>query len=355
MPAADSGGIIWRTGGDRPVADPGEDKYGYVEYADTFALLVSDRTTITPLTVAISGPWGSGKTSLAQLLDNRLRKVEQYWRLSWDKPPITCWFNAWRHSDAPSVGAALAASVTRDVGKRRPWPVRLLCPLPSVMVAPEWRALRRAGIGIVIAGLAVLACIGLLALFPEIRPKSGALGQLSGHWSVAAVYATAPAAIAIFVHAYRVSNSVGSFVDDPRSAAATGSLAEVRTQIGRVIQQARRGWTIGLRRLVVIFIDDLERCPAQKALDMCEVVSQLLDHDGVVTVLVTDLDLLEAAARDRYRPALADRSPAQPDVGVDYLNKLIQLRFNLPPLNVGEVQRALGFAPGEPAHAGAEA
>ena len=157
------------------------------------------------------------------------------------------------------------------------------------------------------------------------------------------------------MHAYRVSNSVGSFVDDPRSAAATGSLAEVRTQIGRVIQQARRGWTIGWRRLVVIFIDDLERCPAQKALDMCEVVSQLLDHDGVVTVLVTDLDLLEAAARDRYRPALADRSPAQPDVGVDYLNKLIQLRFNLPPLNVGEVQRALGFAPGEPAHAGAEA
>ena len=124
MPAADSGGIIWRTGGDRPAADPGEDKYGYVEYADTFALLVSDRTTITPLPRRSAGHgargrprWPSCSTTGLEgraVLAAELGQADQSLAGSMH----------WRHSDAPSVGAALAASVTRDVGKRRPWPVR---------------------------------------------------------------------------------------------------------------------------------------------------------------------------------------------------------------------------------------
>jgi hypothetical protein len=69
---------IWA---DRPVADPSEDHFGFVQYADALALLVNDRDTSTPLTVAISGPWGAGKTSLAGLLEFRLQ-VEQYWRAS---------------------------------------------------------------------------------------------------------------------------------------------------------------------------------------------------------------------------------------------------------------------------------
>jgi len=68
---------IWA---DRPVSEPGEDRFGFLSYADAFALLINDKDTSTPLTVAISGPWGSGKTSLAKLLESRL-KVEQYWLL----------------------------------------------------------------------------------------------------------------------------------------------------------------------------------------------------------------------------------------------------------------------------------
>lgn len=79
---------IWA---DRPVADPSEDHFGFVQYADALALLVNDRDTSTPdtstpLTVAIKGPWGAGKTSLAGLLEFRLQ-VEQYWRLDWSRSP----------------------------------------------------------------------------------------------------------------------------------------------------------------------------------------------------------------------------------------------------------------------------
>jgi predicted KAP-like P-loop ATPase len=344
---------IWA---DRPVADPNEDRFGFVPYADAFALLINDRDTSTPLTVAISGPWGSGKTSLAKLLESRLN-VEQYWRLDWRTPPISCWFNAWAHSDAPNLGAALAASVSRDVSARRPWYWRLLSPLPSVMLSPEGRAWRRVWIGVVGASLVLLALLGLLWLFPQLRGTSGKLGHLFGHWQILTLYAAAPAVIALFRRFFKVSDSVGSFIDAPRSAAARGTLAEVRDQLGRIMRQAqRRGRYVGkyAKRRVVIFVDDLERCPADKALDMCEVVSQLLGHEDVVTVLVADLDLLETAAAARYRPAGTDSSGAgdSSDVGQDYLHKLIQLRFNLPPLDRETIASALALASSHPPSVG---
>jgi hypothetical protein len=332
---------IWA---DRPVTDPGEDRFGFLPYADAFALLINDTDTSTPLTVAISGPWGSGKTSLAGLLETRL-KVEQYWRLGWSKPPITCWFNAWMHSDAQHLGAALAGSVARDVSGRRPWYWRLLSPLPSVMLSQEARAWRRVWVGVVVASMALLVFLGLLWLFPELRPTSGKVGKLFGHWQILTLYAAAPAAIALFRRAFKVSDSVGTFIDAPRSAAAQGTLAEVRDQLGRIMRQAQRRWRGRAQRRVVIFVDDLERCAADKALDMCEVVSQLLAHQDVVTVIVADLDLLEFAAEARYRQASGNAEGANDysEVGQEYLYKLIQLRFNLPPLDRSAVASSLGL------------
>jgi KAP family P-loop domain len=336
---------IWA---DRPVADPSEDNFGFVQYADAFALLINDRDTSTPLTVAISGQWGSGKTSLARLLESRLQ-VEQYWRLGWSRAPVTCWFNAWAHSDAPHLGAALAASVARDVSNQRPWYWRLFSPLPSVMLLPEARAWRRVWIGVVVASLALLGFLGVLWLFPQLRGKSG-LGQLFGHWQALTLYAAVPAVITLLRSLFKVSESVGSFVDAPRSAAAHGTLAEVRNQLGRIMRQAQRRGRSGSERRVVIFVDDLERCPADKALDMCEVVSQLLGHPDVVTVLVADLDLLETAAAARYCPEGAGSLGlgVYPEVGQEYLHKLVQLRFNLPPLDKETIASALALANSHP-------
>ena len=336
---------IWA---DRPIVSPSEDRFGFLPYADAFALLINDRATSTPLTVAISGPWGSGKTSLAKLLESRL-KVERYWQLDWAKPPITCWFNAWMHGDAPNLGAALAASVSRDVSAQRPRYWRLLSPLPSAMLSPERKAWRRLGVVVGGASLIFVLFMGILWIFPHLRNSYGKLDLLFERWKVLTVYAAAPAVIVLFRNFLKVSGSVGTFIDAPRSAAAQGTIAEVRDQIGRIMRQAQRsGHRAGRRakRRVVIFVDDLERCPANKALDMCEVISQLLGHENVVTVLVADLDLLETAATVKYRltreisPSARDYS----DVGQEYLHKLIQLRFNLPPLDPKDISSALGLA-----------
>jgi hypothetical protein len=78
---------------------------------------------------------------------------------------------------------------------------------------------------------------------------------------------------------------------------------------------------------------------------MCEVVNQLLGQADVVTVLIADLDLLESAAETRYRPTGpgAPQSDGFTDIGQEYLHKLIQLRFNLPPLDRSDIAALLGL------------
>jgi hypothetical protein len=100
------------------------------------------------------------------------------------------------------------------------------------------------------------------------------------------------------------------FVDEPGSEAALGSMQDVRSQLGDLIRQATRD-----RRRLVIFIDDLERCEPRRAVEVCRVASQLLGHQDVVTVLLADMSIVSGAAPG----------------GSLYLQKLIQLQFQLPP------------------------
>jgi hypothetical protein len=325
---------------DTPITTVDEDALGFQPYADAFALLINDMQTATPMIVAISGPWGCGKTSLAKLIEQRLA-VDEYWRLGWDDPPITCWFNAWLHADAEHLGAALAASVARDVSDRRPLWWRILSPLPDAMLTPDRRWWRRVGRGVFGAALTLLGLMALLALVPGLRPAQGALGDLYGQWAEVTVWwAALPVGLALLRRALRVTDTLGRFVDEPRSAAAMGSLAEVHAQLGRIVRQAqrRRLWDGRRRRRVVIVIDDLERCPGAKALDVCEVAAQLLAHPEVLTVLVADLDVIAAAAADRYPSRTA--GPAE-RLGERYLHKLIQVRFNLPPITSEDIAAVL--------------
>ena len=85
----------------------------------------------------------------------------------------------------------------------------------------------------------------------------------------------------------------------------------------------------------MIFVDDLERCRPPRAVEICEVASQLLNHDGVVTVLVADMDTIARSAAIKYRELEVPNSQqtdlgAYEEYGRAYLQKLVQIQFDLP-------------------------
>ncbi|HYM53881.1 MAG TPA: P-loop NTPase fold protein, partial [Solirubrobacteraceae bacterium] len=311
---------------DLPILEAAEDRLGFGAYAAALAELIDSPGVATPLTLSIDAPWGAGKTSLARLIE---RKVCEWPKERGDPPHIVCWFNAWMHSDAPNLGPALAAAVGKTVARDRPTWRRLASPMPAAMLSPEERRRRR----VLVLAFAVLAAV--IAVFaPRALHKIFPVSKQTGGWIGAGVLAGVPIAASLWTSALGVAQSAAKFIDDPQSQAATGSMADVATQFAKLVRSATRG-----RRRLVIFVDDLDRCPPERALQICETASLLLAVPDVVTVLIGDLVALRSFARQRFSAAdIAGQAAghgagqqADEDYGRNYFDKIVQLDFSLPP------------------------
>jgi hypothetical protein len=329
-------GASLRAFSDSPLDDDRADALAFGAYADALAALIDNPETGTPLTLAINAPWGAGKSTLGQMLHRRLQAKPAPGD---SRPHIVCSFNAWMHDDAPSLAAAFAAEVTRVANRERHWLRRILSPLPRAL----WSTWERSVLWLsIVAGLTLISVFAaaqwqelgqlVLSLAGE-GGKSGGLSSALGAGSGLSGGLLLLVVSRIGRPLFSAAKSVASFVDDPKAAANLGNLKEVRAQLGRILNEARRG-----PRRLVVFVDDLERCLPPRAIDLLEVVNQLLDHVGVVVVIMADMPAVAACAEIKYKE-LADQhtygagegSSARGAYGRLYLQKIVQLEFDLPP------------------------
>ena len=334
---------------DAPVDDDAADRFGYADIADGLARLIEGKETATPLTIALSAPWGAGKTSLLRLVESRVVRQRA---ARGEAPTIVVWFNAWMHDAAPNLSAALAADIARNATRCRSWWMRLWHPLPSSMLSPKERARRRFWLG-------VAALISSIAIYPLVSfligPSHGDVAKVRAAFGASAVgwFVLLWGLSVLWPRVQRSVAAVAAFVDDPRSAAATGSMPEVSAQLGELIREGqdgvRRAWRAPQRPRFVVVVEDLERCRPPKAVDMCEVAAQLLDHSGVITVLVGDLRVIAASAELKYRDA-ADQFGNDADFAAEgwgrfYLQKVVQFELELPPIPEERLRQLAWSAP----------
>lgn len=334
---------------DRALTDSAGDRLDFKAYADAIAGLIDNPQTGTPLTVAIHGPWGAGKSTLAQMIKRRLEGKPA---AGGDHPHVTCWFNAWMHDDATDLAAAFAAEVARTADRLRPLWLRLVRPLPSALRPPGeriWRRFRLWGGALLTAAL--ITALYVARRNHELSWAQDIVNNLLGLFGVAndkgkdlkegTVFSLVTGFLLLIPHLTTVARSVSEFVRDPKAAASTGSMDRVRTQLGELIQGAT---PTGSR--FVLFVDDLERCRPPRSVDVLEVVNQLLCHPDVVVVVMADMTAVAACAEIKYEKLATLYSPAGGPVqaagsctyGRSYLQKMIQLQFNLPPLKIEKIR-----------------
>ena len=85
-----------------------EDLFGIQVYQD--ALIEYIRLTDTPITIALQGEWGSGKTSLMNLLRYNLCDVD-------DAPYYPIWINTWQYSLLKTPAQAIMSILEGEAGR----------------------------------------------------------------------------------------------------------------------------------------------------------------------------------------------------------------------------------------------
>ncbi len=337
-PPTSAGRPTLRMLADVPIEDEAADLLGFKAYAHALAGLIDDPETKTPLTLAINAPWGAGKTSLGRMIK---RLLERKPAAGGNSPHVTCWFQAWKHDDAPNLAASLAAEITKTANRSRALWRRIFQPLPWTLRPAGSRQTERAFVYIVIflvalvvsewifskVGFALLGAIGLPpAALSALRSAAGIANGIFVAACLLVFHYLAPVST--------VANSVAEFVKDPERAAQTASMNEVSGQLGQLIRQATPKGS-----KFAVFIDDLERCRPPRSVDVLEVVNQLLNHERMVVVVMGDMSAIAACAAIKYRDYLAKHDKPSPspgdfrgggNYGREYLQKIIQLQFDLP-------------------------
>jgi hypothetical protein len=96
------------------------------------------------------------------------------------------------------------------------------------------------------------------------------------------------------------------------------------------------GWDVQPIERIVLYIDDLDRCPPTRVVEVLQAVHLLLAFDLFVVVVAVDARWLERSLNEAYNPSRADSNGIAPGQPVhrfsaqNYLEKIFQIPFSLP-------------------------
>ncbi len=282
-----------------------EDRLGFEPYVLALSDILLDANTHTPLTLGLFGSWGSGKTSLMRMLRGRIDERPTEEREAF--PIQTIWFNAWMYSREESLWRALLLHVlggARDLLADNPKAHRELDRIAAQLTASA---------GPVSSPVLILPGEQVDVPGAQINlPLQAGLRVLQA----TAAASTGPAAAN---HA-----PLAALVDIVEAAEARVRQARIAAldDFRRTLEEVSRGYVRDRARLVV-FVDDLDRCLPEKALEVLEALKLFLDVEGWVFVLALDAEAVENAIRRRYQGEVKAR---------EYLEKIIQVPFILPPI-----------------------
>lgn len=257
---------------DEPLSIGAKDLLGTDAYCA--ALYQFIRTCETPITIGIQGDWGSGKTSVINQIIRRLdsevgRGV---------KIPHVC-VNTWQYAQFRGeelLGPALIKGLLAEIEKK--------CGLEPTKTKKAKEA-----IGTVLRGLSAGVSVGGVS--------------------------------------FDAGKALRAATDDGSRADFAETMKDFREDFSGVVEAAvassRRTGGVLPDRLVV-FIDDLDRVPPLRALELLEAVKNFLDVQKCVFVLAVDYEVVQAGMRQKLGDAVQLRS------GKSFFDKIIQLPFNMP-------------------------
>ena len=340
-----------------PFAAPGRsdrpadvDRLNRSHYVNALAALITHERTEVPLTIGIYGEWGTGKSSFMRQLEGLLKRRHQ-----------VISFNAWRYHKAEEIWTALVESSAAARDKQIPRLIRLRFLVLSGYIHEARIAIRKlwgrflAGarrlenwITSSVVGIGLLYSIGVIES-PNINSSSKLVNYVKPWALVFFSDSVLPIAFFILVlfSLLVCLGKLGRIFLRPFSTQFEVYLAQRKANtterrhmtqmdmnvISSMLRKFGRGTESSKKPPIVVLLDDLDRCPPNRIVEILEAVNLFFDDLPFVTIFGLSPSVVSKAIANEYKFLL--RKEAQLDeleaFGRSFLQKIIHIPFQLPP------------------------
>lgn len=323
-----------------------DDLLGYADYAHTLwarilAALNSDLENQKrakeqkslgddPLVVGIFGEWGAGKSRLLQLIHRKaeVTAIERFTAHKKDSGmdlTVPVFFQPWKYEHEPHLLVPLLMHILAELNQS--------LTLSKGLEETVKQQFDSAGDTLVKAMPNLVSSFGNLvknvaAKFTTADPTGTAAGL-----AIAGVLASY---VAKEKKPIRRNAKDISFEDYGRS------YYEIHEILKHITRPKTHKYTHpnhkidhDIRINFVIFIDDLDRCLPEKAVETLELIKTIFNAESFAFVLALDEEVIERGIGHRYRDYnFEGKKPEMPITGFEYLEKIVHLPFRLPAITV---------------------
>jgi predicted KAP-like P-loop ATPase len=289
---------------DRPIETRAEDDLGRLGFSEALANAIYGWSGQDSLVLALYGAWGNGKSSIKNMA------VES---LSQHSPAVRCVdFNPWQLANRPNLSEAffdeLGVALGKDnlgtssqkkstLNKLRRWALRLHGAHDLA------KATRN-----VIVMLLILFGLTLGSAWAFPRYLSITLGFIA---LLLAFLALTTGIVEAFIKIFAAGTEVGR-----------KSLSEVKNELADDLKK--------LKTPILVILDDLDRLTPQEILEVFQLIKANGDFPNVIYLILCDRTIVEGSITKALNVP-----------GRDYLEKIVQVAFDVPMIDIARVRHVL--------------
>ena len=278
------------------------DFLNFSSVADSVAEIV-EQAQGQPVSIGISGAWGTGKSSLIKLTKASLRNLP---REEGCRKFVFVEFNAWLYQGYDDARAALMDVIAAKLENEAKGCERATDKVKALLERVNWLRVAK------LAGSAASMLMGL--------PPTAILGELLA-----------------LGHRF-TTGKIDIDLEDSETEETTKGFLNPKAKISppKEIQALRNTFEETLDELdvtLVVLIDDLDRCLPETTISTLEAIRLFLFLKNTAFVIAADNEMIKYAVR-RHFEGVPDNS----SLITSYFDKLIQVPIRVPPLGTQEVR-----------------